>query len=431
MNRNPKITLIEPPATCVNDDRLEPPLGILYIAANLQKKGYDNVLVYDMTGCKSDAEIPSKITSIPESDVYCVRSLCTTYYNAKRVIGEIRRKNPPAYVLIGGPNPTGAPEFTFQDSGADVVGIGEGEDLVHSCIDSFAKGSKPTGILKGYGRNDIDSYAFPARNLVDLTSYSRTLMGKPVVSLISSRGCEHHCIHCNSVVMGGGNRNVRYRSTDNIIEEINNLSGTYNYFRFNDDHFTGNPNLEELLTKIRDLKIKFRIFARVDDLTEKTSRLLKEAGCVHVSIGLESLDNENLGVLGRKSQIGKEENVRTAKAHGLVTRASFMVGLPFDSDESINTSFNKAAQLGLDEFAIYPLMPYPGTKIWLNPEKFGYKITHPDFTDYVQVGRNGLTCFALEHENFKPKDVERWLQTGTEILKQAGVKHVSESEVAR
>ena len=426
-----RAVLVNPPSNCVNDDRVEPPLGLLYIAANLREMSYRNVSICDMSGVKSESEIKKKIRNVQGADVYGISCLCTNYLYAKEIIRHIKSTNRMSYVVIGGPNPSGTPEFTYNDSGADAVVVGEGEDIFKDCIDSFVDGSRLTGIQNGVGRTDIDSYAFPARDLVDLTTYSRKLMGNQVISLLSSRGCKHHCAHCNSVVMGGGNKIVRYRSPDNIIEEIRTMRDSSEYYRFNDDHFTGNPNLEELLMKMKDLDITFRIFARIEDLNDRNSRLLKEAGCIHVSVGLESLYPPNLKIIGKKSQVGHEDNVRIAKSNGLVVRSSFMVGLPFDTDETLEQSFTRAAQLEVDEFAVYPLIPYPGTAIAKFPEKFGYTIVHDDFTDYVQIGRDGRTSFALRHKNFSPEDVQRWLAMATEILKIGGAKHMSESKVAK
>lgn len=426
-----RIVLISPPSNCVNDDRVEPSLGLLYLASNLREKGYRNVSVYDMGGSKSGLEIKERVENVPSADIYGITCFCTHYQYAKEVIRHIKSTNKSAYVVIGGPNPSGVPEFTYDDSGADAVVAGEGEDMFKDCIDSFVSGSRLVGIQKGVGRPNIDSYAFPARDLVDTASYSRELMGKRVISLLSSRGCKHHCTYCNSVVMGGGNKVVRYRSPDNIIEEIRTLRDSSKYYRFNDDHFTGNPNLEELLVKMRDLDIIFRIFARIEDLNETNSKLLKEAGCVHVAIGLESLYPPNLRIIGKRSQMGCEDNVQIAKSAGLVIRSSFLVGLPFDTDETIDQSFTRAAQLGIDEFSVYPMIPYPGTAIARSPEKFGYTIVNDDFTDYIQIGKGERTCFALKHKNFGPEDVKRWLETATRILKSGGVKHMSDSKVAK
>lgn len=427
---SPGIVLVNPPSNCVADDRVEPPLGLLYIASHLRESGYPKVSLYDMSGCKSPLEIRTKMEMLPTGDIYGIMSFCTTYPYAKEIIRYVRTRDGNPYIAIGGPHPTGTPDYTLQDSGADVVVTGEGEDAFAECIDAFVAGMPLTGIQNGRGRNCIDDYPFPARDLVDMNTYSRKLVGQPLVSLLSSRGCKHHCIHCNSVVMGGGNRNVRYRSSSNILQEIRGLRRTYSSYRFNDDHFTGNPQLEDLLIGMKDLDISFRVFARLEDLNEQTSKLLREAGCLHVSIGLESLHDANLKVIGKGSQISHEDNVQVAKLQGLVVRASFMVGLPYDTDETIETAFTKAAQLGIDEFAVYPLIPYPGTLIAKFPERFGYTIINLNSNDYIQMGKNGLTCFALQHKNFGPQDVERWMNIATEILCAGGARHMRESKVA-
>lgn len=426
----PKIALINPPSNCVDDDRLEPPLGLLYIISTLKENRYDDISFLDMTGCRTEREIEDKIDMIPRADVFGMSCFSTNYHYVKKIIDYIKKNYHNSRIVIGGAHPSGVPGFTLKDSNVDTVVVGEGEDIFSDIVTTFASGSVPEKIVFGKGRKDIDSYALPARDSVDMSSYSRRLMGRPVVSLLSSRGCAHHCIHCNSVVMGGGNRHVRYRSPDNIITEIQTLRDKFSFFRFNDDHFTGNPNLENLLMKLKDFDIKFRVFARVEDLNDKTCGLLKDAGCIHVSIGLESLNYENLRILGKKRQAGKEKNVKIARDHGLVVRSSFMVGLPFDNDRTIHDSFKKAAELRLDEFAVYPLIPYPGTLIWKKPEKFGYTIIHTNFMDYIQMGKHAKTCYALKHENFAPEDVKKWLQNATSLLKLGGVKHMSDSKVA-
>lgn len=430
MCRGLRILLVNPPSNCVDNDRLEPPLGLLYIAANLRHNKYENISILDMTGCINDQKAQDKISAIPEVDIYGITSLCTNYKHTKNLIRQIRSLNPSAYVVLGGANSSGIPDLVWNESGADAVVVGEGDITFKECVDSYTYGNVLKGILRGKQHKDINGYAFPARDFVDINAYSRRLMGQPVVSLISSRGCRYHCIHCNSVVMGGGSDTARYRSAQNVMKEIKTLRGKFEYYRFNDDHFTGNPDIEKLLYLITDLDIKFRVFARIEDLSEKTCRLLRKAGCMHISLGLESLSPENLRILGKAKQIGKEGNIKIAQSYGITTRASFMVGLPYDTDDTIEEYFYKALRLGLDEFAVYPLIPYPGTMIWKYPQKFGYTITNMNFEDYVQMGKNGRTCYALQHENFGPKDVEIWKLKAEQILKSGGVQHMRESEVA-
>jgi len=415
-----KIVLINPPSNCVDDDRLEPQLGLLYIASVLRENDVP-VQIYEMTGCKTESQIERKIEDIPEGDVYGFTVYCTNYLYVKRCINYIRSKMNKAFIVLGGPNPSALPEFTLRDSKCDCVITGEGEDaflhVVNAFIDKF---NSPT-VIRGVGRTNVDTYPMPAWDLIDMGSYTRTLEDEQVVSIISSRGCKYNCAHCNSVVMGGGNK-VRYRSAENIVEEINYLKMKgFRKFRFNDDNFAGNPNLAELLYNLKDLDIHYRIFARIEDLTEDNCYLLAKSGCRHVSVGLETLNPDNLRVLGKHTQVGLEKkHLYNAKKYGMVIRVYFIVGLPYDTDETIGTYFGKACKLPFDEFSIYPLIPYPGTMIAKEPEKFGYEVVDKDFTHYVQIGKNKSTTYALRHKNFTEHDVKRWYDYAEGVLCSSG-----------
>lgn len=430
MDRSLEIALISPPSVCVEDDRLEPSLGLLYVAANTRSARVGDVRIHDLTGTKDIATIRQRIESIPYADVFGINAFCTNLPFALQIIEHIRHEYPKSPIIVGGPQATGDPETASEYLGCDSVVIGEGEDAFVHALLNLSLGDKLPQFIRGIPRSDIDSYAFPARDLVDYASYSRKLNGIPVISILSSRGCVQHCIHCNSVVMGGGNHAVRYRSTQNICNELIPLREHYRAIRFNDDHFTGNPDLMGLLSRLSELDIEYRAFACIKDLTAKHAAALAHSGCVHISIGLESLDPRNLTTIGKKGQIGHECNIAHVIANGITVRASFMVGLPHDSDVSIQTYFTQAAKLGIDEFAVYPLIPYPGTLIAKHPARFGYSIINQDQSTYVQIGSGHKSSYSLRHKNFTEHDVMRWKDMAEHILESNGVQHMSISKVA-
>lgn len=428
-NRELKIVLINPPSLCVEDDRLEPHLGLLYLAAELRRCGFDGLTFVDLSGRSDEASIDVVVDEIPPADLYGVTSFSTNWHITRRLIEQLDCRYPQATVLVGGAHATALPELVLAESPADAVIVGEGETMLTELALARDQGWAIQGIYNQLCHRDLDDYPFPARDLVDYTSYSRRLLGKPVISILGSRGCKHRCLHCNSVVMRG-RQAVQFRSATNICDEITSLRDRCSSFRFNDDNFSANPQIEPLLEQLEQLDIDFRIFARVDDLTPRLCRLLHKAGCVHVTAGLESLNPQNLKLLGRASQIGCEANVTMARKCGLTVRASFIVGLPFDTDQSVVHSFEQAAAAAPNEFAIYPLIPYPGTPIHRYPERFGYTIVHEDFSRYVQMGKGGSACLALEHENFSCDDVRRWMTIGEDILIAAGSRHMRDSQVA-
>lgn len=157
-------------------------------------------------------------------------------------------------------------------------------------------------------------------------------------------------------------------------------------------------------------------------LTDEICRLLKESGCKFVSVGIESLNPNNLKFLHKYNNLIYLHNLENARIYGLIIRASFMVGLPFDTDDTIKYFFDEAAKLYIQEFAVYPLIPYPGTEIAANAEKFHYKITSNDYDKYMQIGVKGCACYSLAYNNpetgnnFYPEDVMRWKQKAEELL---------------
>lgn len=428
-----EVVLINPPSEGIDDDHLEPQLGLLYIAAVLRENNI-SVQIYEMTGCKNEEQIKEKIINIPEGDIYGFTVYCTNYKFVKRCITFIRERSLYSSIILGGPNATALPEFTLKDSNCDFVITGEGEDAFLHIYKGIESGLYISPIVEGWGRSNLDDYPFPAWDLINLNSFNRVLDGERVISIISSRGCKYNCTHCNSVIMGGGSRGekkVRYRSPENVVKEIKYLQSLgFKKFRFNDDIFTANPNLKEFLTKIKGLNIEYRIFARIEQLDDDTCKLLSESGCKHIAIGLESLNPNNLRFLHKHSQVGlEEENLNNVKKYGMMSRVYFIVGLPYDTEETIRIYFTEASKLPFDEFSVYPLIPYPGTKIWKTPEKFGYTIIDKDFTQYYQIGENKRTCFVLNHKNFNHEDVKRWIEQVYKLFENK--IHQGNSKIAR
>lgn len=430
-----KITLISPPSFCVEDAHLEQHLGLAYISSYLQEHKF-NVKIIELTGMKHKS-LNEIVIDIPYSDVFGISCYSTNYNSVKLLVKHIRNNYPNAYICLGGPHPTSMPEETINELQVDSVICGEGEVAFLSMVTKISNGIRPTGIFKEQEINNLDKLPFPNRDHVKKNNYTRLFHGNKTISLISSRGCKHKCLHCNSVIMGGGAKSTRFRKTKNIIEEIRYLKTLgYKHFRFNDDNFADNPDLFELLDSIENEFIRYRIFSRIDNLDRDTLIKIYKSGCDFIDIGIESLNENNLHFLKKSNILKHLKNLETAKQLGITIRSSFMVGLPFDTDESIKNDFEKAARLPFDEYAIYPLLPYPGTAIWKEPKKYGYEIIEPDFTKYVQLGVNKFTSFTMRHTNektgytFYPDDVKRWLALASSILSKTKI-HIKDSTIAR
>ncbi len=126
----------------------------------------------------------------------------------------------------------------------------------------------------------------------------------------------------------------------------------------------------------------------------------------------------------------EEANLQNAKKNGIATRVYFIVGLPYDTDQTIEKYFGIAKDLPFDEYSLYPLIPYPGKAIAERPHDFGYEIIDPDFTHYVQLGKNRSTTFLIRHKNFTENDVRRWYDYVEELFCSSGKLRQNESRIS-
>lgn len=391
----PQLVLLQTPCYELEDDRLEPPLGLLYMAAWLRSYGHQAQIV-DLSS------IPQTEWGdvIPPADIYGFSTLTTTYHRTLEVLEAVRKVNPIARTVAGGPHASALPEDVSRDF--DFVIVGEGERAILHLIQALQGAEAPPRILKEPPVTDLDSLPFPDYSMVDIDSYRRVVAGRPSLSILSSRGCPYRCVFCNSVVMGRG-RSVRFRSAANVVQEIRLLKATWGVdsFRFQDDIFTLNvPRLREMTALLHDEEITHRCFGRVDRCSPEVADLLREGGCKHISFGVES----GSPVILERMQKGQttdqiRRGIANARAAGLMVRIYLIVGFPGETWETVRETVDLMLECAPDEFSVYPLIPYPGTLLYEQPEMFGITAINPDFSQYFQVCRGRGTGYIFQTDD--------------------------------
>jgi len=165
-----------------------------------------------------------------------------------------------------------------------------------------------------------------------------------------------------------------------------------------------------MTTALAPLNILYRVFARSNSLTPEAAHQLYHSGCRHVAIGIESMSAKMLTILKKNTKPQTNiQAMKNAKAAGLKVRIYLLVGFPGETEQTVQESLRVLKDCEFDEFVVYPFIPYPGTSVWQNPEYWGATIDR-DFSQYVQVGRDRRTCFAVTTKNFTPRDVAAWRQ---------------------
>jgi radical SAM superfamily enzyme YgiQ (UPF0313 family) len=300
---------------------------------------------------------------------------------------------------MGGPHVTFCARDTLQEHPElDVIVLGEGEttivELARAADNSkhwkdingiaFRKDSEIYHTAEREWVQDLDTLAPPARQLLALGRYRA--LGMPI-SMTTSRGCPFKCIFCVGRKMVGAK--VRYRNPVAVVDELEYLS-TLNFNQINiaDDLFTANKNhclavCEEIIK--RKLDIKWTSFARVDTVSEKLLKRMKAAGCTAVSFGIESA---NPGILKTiKKGITLQQVVEAVEAcnrAGVIPHASFILGLPGETPDTIRETMEFGERLksvGLS-YGFHLLAPFPGTAVREQSSDYGIRILSDDWSEY-------------------------------------------------
>lgn len=376
-----QVCLINPPQLNSLDDRIDPPLGLMYIAGALEQNDVD-VAITDLAARKKE----EWSNLIPHADIYGITVFSASLNTSINISRVIKKKNKNSIVVVGGPHPTSLPTETIAYPEFNHVIRGEGEYAFLDFVRNEENGVKNERIIHAQTIANIDALLLPARHLVDMQSYTREVEGKKATSLITSRGCPYDCNFCCKDIHG---RKVRYRSTEKIIEEIKGIQKDHDIhsFIFYDDIFTLNrKRLSTLCNEFKRMNITFRCNGHTGINTYKDYVMLREAGCQEIAFGVESgsqdiLDKMNKGITVQQNL----EAVLTAKRAGLITKAYLVVGFPGETQKTVNATKKFMDEADPDKFTVFTFVPLPGCDVWKHPEKYGITQIEKDWDQFFNI----------------------------------------------
>jgi len=368
------------------------PLGPAYIAASLEEAGFD-VKIADLTftdKTKFDVSVLKKIILKQKPDVVGFSALTWTIPLTYELINALKEEDKDLPIVVGGPHVSALPRRTLEECPAiDAVIVGEGEHTFKGFLKILlTKGiSEEMTNLKGlmFRHNDrilgdpsptyienLDALPFPARHLFSLETYSKVSdqfksKRTPVASMITSRGCPHHCMFCTR--SNSGHRH-RARSPENVVRELEELRDYgFNEVQIPDDNFTqSRQRVIEIcrLVKDRGLNMSFDLpnGVRVDHMDEELLSTMYDAGFYSMHLGMESGDNKVLKKI-QKGTTAKQakDAIRIAKKIGYKIVLFTIIGLPGSSMESEEKTFKLIREMDVP-FTFSVCTPYPGSQLW-------------------------------------------------------------------
>jgi len=280
----------------------------------------------------------------------------------------------------------------MKNSCFDVGVLGEAEyttlDLVQHLLKdwdiSSVKGiiyMAQDGLVKNPPRDvipNLDELPMPAYHLLPpMDMYHPQIHNyrfKPVMPMVTSRGCPHRCIFCDQGVFG---KRFRYCSGKNVVDQIEELQKKYGVreITFHDDVFTlSKERVYELCDEIekRKLKIAWSCLSRADHLDRDLLKRMKKAGCWLIAMGIESGNQEILDFIKKDVKLESIKEVTDwAYEEGIKVRGFFQIGHPKETEQTIEDTINFALSLKIHTAEFTISTPFKGTELYEIAKDYG------------------------------------------------------------
>ena len=268
-------------------------------------------------------------------------------------------------VVLGGYHPTVLPEEAKQH--ADSVVIGEPELIWPQLLKDYEN----EGLKPFYKQETpIDPRLIPAakRNI------GNSLF--PIAQIQATRGCPIGCEFCRVPVFEG--TTLRKRPIENVIEEIKSIPQKFLFFL--DASLTLDPEYSKnLFNEMKGLGKKFCCCGNTDVLgrDDEFLKLAKEAGCMIWYVGFETISQEIIDRLGKKTNKVEEYPVVVQKIHEykMAVSGSFIFGFDEETLDLYNRTHQAVNEWGVELLETNILTPFPGTSLFNKMEKEGRIIT--------------------------------------------------------
>jgi len=294
--------------------------------------------------------------------------------------------------IIGGYQPTLAPEFVAKHPAIDYAVRGEGEHTFRELV-NYLDGNKGNITLKdidgvSYKNNEgrvlhnkdrklepnLDNFPMPRRDLLDDKKY--VYLGARVAQLETSRGCPYNCKFCCIIKMWrNSDRPVTYRtkSTKRIMQEIYDIDWKNDFIFFCEDNFTikikrTKKILDTIIRSGVPNKIYLSCQSRVDTLYRNPwlVDLMHKAGMRQVFLGIESVHQQSLDAMNKKNTTPDmvKKVVSSLQDHGISIFGGVIIGFPGETKTMVRQNIQFARSLNLTCIQFTPITAFPGTDFY-------------------------------------------------------------------
>lgn len=360
--------------------------GIAILSACLKREGHTTSFIH--ISSEWERERYRETLKEHSPDLVAVTCMSAMYPYVKKIVAWSKEALPNLPVICGGPQPTLLPEETLANPGIDMICRGEGEYALMELCERMERGKDYSDVrnlwVKRNGdiiRNqvgpmvedldelpDFDYEIFAVDNL-----HSVLVAGNAYV--MASRGCPYNCTYCCNhrfrKLYSNYQKYVRYRGATRVVEELLRLKANHpsiKQFRFWDDILTLRKDWSrEFLPMYKEkVGLPFHCYGKVDMLDDERIQLMKEAGCVMMSLGIQSGNPEvRKEILNRPMSNEKIFDIcdRIHK-YGIGILTENILGLPLEDKWKILDTIKVNARINPENMFVFMFQPFKNTDIY-------------------------------------------------------------------
>jgi len=357
-----------------------PKLGLLYVAAYYERETGNTATFIDCPPeCVSEEAMLARVRKI-KPDMVAMSIMTFNLLDALRTAKVLKLENPNLKVCLGGPHVNLYPKETLNLPEIDYVVFGEGERIFTRLTLALEEKKESLSSINGLGwkKNkipyinppetellDLDELPFPARHLVDVSSYQHIIgEGQQFFTIQATRGCPAACTFCDI-----RKTKFRIRSPESVVDEIEELvkMGVDDLFFVDDTITIDKKNVLAICNLIveRGIKISFKISARVDTINPEVLAALKNSGCYRIHFGIESATPKHLQYLQKGQTPEKVERaIKMTRNANIGFFAYMMIGIPHETKEEMFATVDFAKKLKPDYAQFSICTPYPKVELY-------------------------------------------------------------------
>lgn len=402
-------------------------------------------------------------------DLMITSTVEDTFLQLVELMSLVSDKKIPA--VHGGVFITSAPDLAITYSGVDMIGLGEGEQIVLDVAECVRQGKtcdklpgiwvkkKSNKIIKNKRGPLFDfKSVIPDFSLFDSDRFYRPMGGQffKATPIESYRGCPYSCAYCNSPMQRTlskeaniGNfvrRSPIKRTRDyiaNVIEQINPT-----FIIFVDDSFLARPKREiiDFCEMYEEFKIPFWFNTRPETVTVDNLKLLKSVNCYRMSFGLECGNEEFRAKRLLRNQKNKEiiETFEIIADGGIPYSVNNIIGFPGETRKLVFETIELNRKIpAYDALTVSVFVPYHGTVLRDEAVKAGYvdkysivSDLHQSTLDMPQLPAKEINGLLRTFPLYVHFDKSIWPEinraeqndeTGNEIFKKLSTKYQKEA----